>query len=66
MVSIKRNTKGELQEAVGIRSKQSSMYSPNLNTAFKTIRNSAIHSTINQRLLFPTPYLTGFFISKCF
>lgn len=39
MVSIKRNTKGELQEALGIRSKQSSMYSPGLNTAFKISRS---------------------------
>ena len=39
MVSIKRNTKGELQEAVGIRSKPSSMYSPGLNTAFKISRS---------------------------
>lgn len=39
MVSIKKNTKGELQEATGLRTKQSSMYSAGQNTPFKISRS---------------------------
>ena len=39
MVSIKRNTKGELQVATGIRSRASSMYTPGQNSVFKISRS---------------------------
>ena len=39
MVSIKRNNKGELQLATGIRSRASSMYTPGQNSVFKISRS---------------------------
>ena len=38
MISLKRNTKKELVEATGIRTRQSSIYAPNQNTDFKISR----------------------------
>ena len=39
MVSIKRNNKGELQVATGIRSRATSMYTPGQNSVFKISRS---------------------------
>ena len=40
MISLKRNTKKELVEATGIRTRQSSIYAPNQNTDFKISRGN--------------------------
>ena len=39
MVSLKRNSKGEFQEAKGVRSRQSSFYKPGQNETFKISRS---------------------------
>tara|TARA_Y100000590_G_scaffold378430_1_gene445361 strand:+ start:208 stop:1008 length:801 start_codon:yes stop_codon:yes gene_type:complete len=39
MTSIKRNTKGEFQEATGLRTRKSSIYSPGQNELFKISRS---------------------------
>ena len=39
MVSIKKNNKGELALAKGIRTRKSSIYSPGQNEAFKISRS---------------------------
>ena len=39
MVSIKKNTKGELKEATGLRTRKSSIYTPGQNETFKISRS---------------------------
>jgi len=39
MVSIKKNTHGELKEATGLRTRKSSIYTPGQNETFKISRS---------------------------
>jgi len=37
MVSIKKNTKGELKEATGLRTRKTSIYTPGQNETLKSV-----------------------------